>query len=109
MTFNGWLQIALFSAIVIALTRPFGGYMTRVFAGERTFLSPVLRPLERLRTSMKALAADVVSALPVERRRSLGHHQKRLDATIAKSFEDAEEKRGASIEDRQGLGIPRTH
>ena len=47
MTINGWLQIALFCAIVIALTRPFGGYMTRVFAGERTFLSPILRPLER--------------------------------------------------------------
>jgi potassium-transporting ATPase potassium-binding subunit len=48
MTSNGWLQIALFGAIVIAITRPLGGYMTRVFAGERTFLSPVLRPLERL-------------------------------------------------------------
>jgi K+-transporting ATPase ATPase A chain len=47
MTIIGWVQIALFSAIVIAVTRPFGGYMTRVFAGERTFLSPVLRPLER--------------------------------------------------------------
>jgi len=48
MTSNGWLQIALFGVIVVAITRPFGGYMTRVFAGERTFLSPVLRPLEWL-------------------------------------------------------------
>jgi K+-transporting ATPase ATPase A chain len=47
MTSNGWLQIALFGVIVIAITRPFGGYMIRVFAGERTFLSPVLRPVER--------------------------------------------------------------
>jgi len=47
MTIIGWMQIALFSAIVIALTRPLGGYMTRVFAGERTFLSPILRPVER--------------------------------------------------------------
>jgi potassium-transporting ATPase potassium-binding subunit len=47
MTIDGWVQIALFSAIVIAITRPFGGYMTRVFAGERTLLSPVLRPVER--------------------------------------------------------------
>src|SRR6516162_9294523 len=47
MTSNGWLQIALFGVIVIAITRPFGGYMTRVFAGERTFLSPVFRPIER--------------------------------------------------------------
>src|SRR5215468_2365180 len=47
MTIDGWVQIALFGAIVILITRPFGGYMTRVFAGERTFLSPILRPLER--------------------------------------------------------------
>jgi K+-transporting ATPase ATPase A chain len=47
MTISGWLQIALFSVIVILITRPLGGYMTRVFAGERTFLSPVLRPVER--------------------------------------------------------------
>jgi K+-transporting ATPase ATPase A chain len=46
MTANGWLQIALFSGIVIALTKPLGGYMTRVFNGERTLLSPTLRPLE---------------------------------------------------------------
>jgi potassium-transporting ATPase potassium-binding subunit len=48
MTSNGWLQIALFSAIVIAITKPFGGYMTRVFAGEWTPLRPLLRPVERL-------------------------------------------------------------
>ena len=47
MTLNGLLQIALYCAVIIAITKPFGGYMTRVFAGERTFLSPLLRPLER--------------------------------------------------------------
>ncbi|MFL5267734.1 MAG: potassium-transporting ATPase subunit KdpA [Stellaceae bacterium] len=47
MTIDGWVQIALFSVIVILITRPLGGYMTRVFAGERTFLSPVLRPVEQ--------------------------------------------------------------
>jgi potassium-transporting ATPase potassium-binding subunit len=47
MTSNGWIQIALFSVIIIALTRPLGGYMTRVFNGERTFLHPILRPVER--------------------------------------------------------------
>ncbi len=47
MTISGWLQIALFGAIVILISRPLGGYMTRVFEGERTFLSPVLRPVER--------------------------------------------------------------
>ncbi len=47
MTFNGWFQIALFCAIIIVLVKPFGGYITRVFAGERTLLSPVLGPVER--------------------------------------------------------------
>ena len=46
MTLIGWAQILLFCAIIIALTPVVGGYMTRVFAGERTLLSPVLRPIE---------------------------------------------------------------
>ena len=48
MTFNGWLQIALFCVVIVLLVKPFGGYMTRVFTGGRTFLSPVVGPLERL-------------------------------------------------------------
>jgi K+-transporting ATPase ATPase A chain len=46
MTVNGWIQILIFCAIIIALVAPLGAYMTRVFNGERTFLSPVLRPVE---------------------------------------------------------------
>src|SRR6187551_1114020 len=46
MTFNGWIQIAIYCAISVALVKPLGWYMTRVFNGERTFLSPVLRPVE---------------------------------------------------------------
>jgi K+-transporting ATPase ATPase A chain len=48
MTPNGVLQIAVFFLVILALTKPMGVYMTKVFAGERTFLYPVLRPLERL-------------------------------------------------------------
>src|SRR5271170_7643368 len=47
MTLNGWLQIALYCVVVTLLVKPFGAYMTQVFAGERSFLSPVLGPLER--------------------------------------------------------------
>ena len=46
MTLNGWIQILIFCAIVVALVKPLGWYMTRVFNGERTFLSPLLRPIE---------------------------------------------------------------
>ncbi len=47
MTLLGWAQIALYCLIIVALTRPLGGYLTRLFTGERTFLSPVLGPVER--------------------------------------------------------------
>jgi potassium-transporting ATPase potassium-binding subunit len=46
MTVIGWIQILLYCAIIVALVVPLGGYMTRVFNGERTFLSPILRPVE---------------------------------------------------------------
>ncbi len=48
MTISGWIQIELFGVIIIALAKPLGGYMTRAFNGERTFLSPLLRPIERV-------------------------------------------------------------
>jgi K+-transporting ATPase ATPase A chain len=46
MTAIGWIQIFLFCAILVALAKPLGWYMTRVFNGERTLLSPLLRPIE---------------------------------------------------------------
>ncbi|MBU6443141.1 MAG: potassium-transporting ATPase subunit KdpA [Alphaproteobacteria bacterium] len=46
MTFNGWVQIALYALLVTACVKPLGLYMVRVYAGERTFLSPLLKPLE---------------------------------------------------------------
>jgi K+-transporting ATPase ATPase A chain len=48
MSVNGWLQFAIFSAILLASVRPVGIYLARVFEGERTWLDPVLRPIERL-------------------------------------------------------------
>jgi len=47
MTANGWLQIAIYCVLIIAFVKPFGIFMARVFDGERTFLHPVLRPVER--------------------------------------------------------------
>ena len=47
MTINGWLQIAIYLALVLLVTKPMGIFMTRVFNRERTFLDPVLRPVER--------------------------------------------------------------
>ncbi len=48
MTVLGWVQIALFAVAVVFITKPLGGYMTRVFHGERTLLSPLLHPVERV-------------------------------------------------------------
>ena len=47
MTVIGWVQILLYCAIIVAITPVLGAYMTRVFNGEHTFLSPVLRPVEK--------------------------------------------------------------
>src|ERR1700678_2025104 len=58
MTANGWIQIAIFSLIVLLITRPLGGYMTRVFEGERTFLSTPLRPLVRLIYGLSGVRED---------------------------------------------------
>lgn len=48
MTLQGWVQIGLYCAIVLALTKPMGAYMARVFQRERTLLDPVARPIERV-------------------------------------------------------------
>ena len=47
MTLNGWVQIVLFGVLLTLIVQPLGGYMTRVFEGKPTLLSPVLRPIER--------------------------------------------------------------
>ena len=47
MTVNGWLQIAIFLGLILAVTKPMGVFMARVFNRERTFLDPVMRPVER--------------------------------------------------------------
>ncbi len=48
MTFIGWFQILLFLGAILALTKPFGTFMHRVFEGEKTWLTPILRPVERV-------------------------------------------------------------
>src|SRR2546423_9876579 len=47
MTRNGWLQILVYVLAIVAVTPPLGRFMTRVFNRERTFLDPLLRPIER--------------------------------------------------------------
>ncbi|MGO9777503.1 MAG: potassium-transporting ATPase subunit KdpA [Terracidiphilus sp.] len=58
MTANGWLQFGLYSLILLATVRPAGAYMARVFEGERTWLDPVLRPIERLIYKLCGVHAD---------------------------------------------------
>src|ERR1700730_5153848 len=47
-TVNGVLQVLIFIGIVLVLTKPFGLYIYHVFAGERTWFSPALKPVERV-------------------------------------------------------------
>ena len=48
MTNNGWFQILFFLLVVLAITKPLGAFMTRVFNREKTLLDPLLRPIEKL-------------------------------------------------------------
>jgi K+-transporting ATPase ATPase A chain len=58
MTLNGWLQILFFLALILAVTKPMGVFMTHVFNRERTFLDPVLRPVERLIYKLTGVNAE---------------------------------------------------
>lgn len=58
MTSIGWLQAGTFFVVVLALTVPLGSYMARVFAGERTWLTPVFGPLERIVYRLTGVRAD---------------------------------------------------
>ena len=48
MTANGWFQILFFLALIFTVTKPMGIFMAKVFNRERTFMDPVLRPMERM-------------------------------------------------------------
>ena len=48
MSANGWLQILFFLALILAVTKPMGIFMAHVFSRQRTFMDPVLRPMERV-------------------------------------------------------------
>jgi potassium-transporting ATPase potassium-binding subunit len=58
MSANGWLQFAIFSVVLLLTVRPVGIYLTRVLEGQRTWLDPVLRPLERLIYKLCGVDAD---------------------------------------------------
>src|SRR6188474_3245688 len=59
MTTQGVLQIAVYFAVLVAITRPLGAFMARVYEGQRTFLHPVLRPLERLLYALGGVKEEV--------------------------------------------------
>ncbi len=58
MTALGWAQAVVFFVVVLALTKPLGLYMTRVFSGERTWLSPALQPVERVIYRLSGVRED---------------------------------------------------
>lgn len=58
MTASGWIQIIVYFIILIALTKPLGTYIAQVYNGERSFLSPILAPVERLIYRLTGVAPD---------------------------------------------------
>jgi K+-transporting ATPase A subunit len=67
VTVAGWMQLAVFVAILTALTPPLGAYLTRVFAGERVLLTRVLGPVERgtLRTDNATFVGLVLAVVVI--------------------------------------------
>jgi K+-transporting ATPase ATPase A chain len=59
MNIYGWLQIAIFLFVILALAKPLGSYMALIYAGRRTFLHPLLAPLERLTYRLAGVKPDV--------------------------------------------------
>ena len=59
MSIVGWLQIAVFAATIGLLTRPLGGYLARVYGGERTLLRPLLGPLEQALYRFAGIKAEI--------------------------------------------------
>jgi len=58
MNIYSWLQLAFYLVVLLALAKPLGGFMARVYQGERTFLEPVLRPVERLLYRLSGVRPD---------------------------------------------------
>ncbi|WP_263359748.1 potassium-transporting ATPase subunit KdpA [Acidicapsa ligni] len=58
MTGNGWLQFLLFAGILLALVKPVGIYLARVLEGEKTWLDPLLRPIERVLYKLAGVDAE---------------------------------------------------
>jgi K+-transporting ATPase ATPase A chain len=58
MNIYSWLQLAFYLIILLALAKPLGAFMTQVYQGERTFLDPVMRPLERLLYRLSGIRPD---------------------------------------------------
>jgi K+-transporting ATPase ATPase A chain len=58
MSVNGWLQFAIYSVILLLSVRPVGAYLARILEGERTWLDPVLRPVERLVYKLSGVDAE---------------------------------------------------
>ena len=103
MTANGWLQIIVYLAVILAVTKPIGVFMARVFNRERTFLDPVLRPVERLlvspdpggRRTRDALDGVCVRHAAVQRRLHAGAVPDRAHAADP-ALESAEVRGGGS-------------
>ncbi|MFH0809282.1 MAG: potassium-transporting ATPase subunit KdpA [Pseudomonadota bacterium] len=58
MSAAGWLQVVLYFAVLLLLIKPLGSFMAHVYQGERTFLHPLLGPLERLVYRLAGIEAE---------------------------------------------------
>jgi uncharacterized membrane protein len=91
------------SVVVVCQVPTWEDFLNLAFTEIRTYGAQSPQVVRRL----KALVTDLSHAVPPERRAALRDHQKRLDTTIQRSFPDTDDYHQATMEDREGLGVPR--
>ncbi|HEX7555243.1 MAG TPA: potassium-transporting ATPase subunit KdpA, partial [Leptolinea sp.] len=58
MTISGWFQIAVFFTLLILTAKPLGSYMAKVYSGEKTFLSVIIKPIESFFYRLAGISAE---------------------------------------------------
>ena len=82
MTVNGWLQIAIFFALILVCAKPLGSFIATIVEGRRNFLTPILGPVERLIYKVCGITEDGGTALDAIRGRSAGFQRVQRGAAL---------------------------
>ena len=119
MTANGWLQIAIFFALILVCAKPLGSFIATVIEGRKNFLTPVLGPVERViyricginaeerRTALDALRGRAAGLQPVQRAAPYADAaDARLAAVQSAGLQPGQREPGSRLQHRQSVSSP---